>query len=279
MLSEAVHSLVDTTNEILLLYGIHRSARPPDATHPLGHGRELYFWSFVVALLIFALGAGVSFYEGIAHIIAPVPIENVSVTYIVLSLSAIFEGYSWSIALAEVRRRKGKLGYIEAARRSKDLTVYTVLLEDSAALTGIIIAFLGIAISQWTGLAVFDGMASIGIALVLAGTATFLATESKALLIGEPASPKLEEAVLQLAAQDPAIHRANGLITVHLGPSQIVAALSAEFRDAMTAPQIEQCVERIELEIKSQFPAITMLYVKPQTAERWNFLQDRLRTD
>ncbi|MGE0005402.1 MAG: cation diffusion facilitator family transporter [Parvibaculaceae bacterium] len=273
MLSEAVHSLVDTSNEVLLLYGIRRAAKPPDRTHPLGHGRELYFWSFIVAVLIFALGAGVSLYEGITHILAPEPIENFGVTYAVLALSALFEFYSWSIALKEVRRRKGRLGYLDAARRSKDLTTYTVLFEDSAALLGIGIAFLGIGLSQWLEIPALDGVASVGIALVLGMAATFLARESKGLLIGEPASRHVEEAILRLAGEDPAVHHPNGILTVHLAPDQIVASLSAEFHDSTTAPEIEACVERIEAAIKARHPDVTVLFVKPQSAARWRALQ------
>jgi cation diffusion facilitator family transporter len=269
MLSEAVHSLVDTANEGLLLYGIHRADKPPDRTHPLGHGRELYFWSFIVALLIFALGAGVSFYEGISHILAPEPIENFRITYAVLGLSALFEFYSWSIAIKEVRRRKGPLGYLDAARRSKDLTTYTVLFEDSAALIGIAIACLGIGLSQWLERPVFDGIASIGIAFILTAAATFLARESKGLLIGETASQRLEESLLQIASADAAIHHANGILTVHLAPDQIVAALSAEFDDNATAPEIEACIERVEARIKDQHPEVRVLFVKPQNAARW----------
>ena len=276
MLSEGVHSLVDTGNELLLLYGLHRSTRPPDREHPLGHGRELYFWSFIVALLVFALGAGVSFYEGVSHILRPEPISRVLVSYIVLGLSLLFEGSSWLVAFREFSRRKGRLGYIDAVRQSKDPTIFTVLFEDSAALLGLLIAFIGILAADRTGIPELDGVASIGIGLILAITAGFLARETKGLLIGEQASPKLEAAILTIAAADPAVQRANGVITVHLGPDQVVAALSAEFEDGMTAPQIEACVERIEARIKSEHSEITTLFVKPQTAQTWRGRQRRL---
>ncbi|MFZ5677112.1 MAG: cation diffusion facilitator family transporter [Pseudomonadota bacterium] len=276
MTSEAVHSLVDTSNEIVLLYGIRRASRPADRSHPLGYGRELYFWSFIVALLIFALGAGVSFYEGVIHIREPEPVQNVEITYAVLLLSALFEGYSWSVALKAVRQSKGSLGYLAAARKTKDLTIFTVLFEDTAALLGIAVALAGIALAQGLGMPVLDGIASIGIAVILAASAIFLARESKGLLIGEPAAQELRTAVLHLAAADPDIHRANGLITVHLAPRQIVAALSAEFRDAATAPQIEACVQRIETKIKSAYPEVSTLFVKPQTAATWAALHEQL---
>jgi cation diffusion facilitator family transporter len=269
MLSEGVHSLVDTGNGGLLLYGMHRAARPADRTHPLGHGRELYFWSFIVALLVFALGAGVSFYEGIVHIMAPEPVANVKVNYVVLGLSFLFEGSSWLVALKEFRREKGKQGWLQAVQSSKDPSVYTVLFEDSAALLGLIVAFAGILAAEQLEMPELDGAASIGIALILGATAIFLARESKGLLIGEPASPEVQKKVLAIAQQDPAVQRANGVLTVHMGPQEIVAGLSIEFEDHLTAPEIEACVERIEARLKKEMPEITRLFVKPQTTGTW----------
>ncbi|MEK0081543.1 cation diffusion facilitator family transporter [Benzoatithermus flavus] len=276
MLSEGVHSLVDTGNELLLLHGLKRAARPPDRTHPLGHGREIYFWCFIVALLVFALGAGVSFYEGVAHIRRPEPIENGTANYVVLGLSFLFEGGSWWTAFKELRATKGRLGYIAAVRQSKDPTTFTVLLEDSAALLGLGIALAGIATAQAFDAPVLDGTASLGIGLVLAATALFLARESKGLLIGEPARPELQAAVLRIAGEDPAVQRANGVITVHLGPDQIVAALSLEFEDRLTSPEIEACVTRIEERIRKAHPEITVLFVKPQIAGTWERRRRRI---
>jgi cation diffusion facilitator family transporter len=269
MLSEGVHSLVDTGNGGLLLYGMHRAARPADRTHPLGHGRELYFWSFIVALLVFALGAGVSLYEGIVHIMAPEPVANVKVNYIVLGLSFLFEGSSWMVALKEFRQQKGKQGWLQAVQSSKDPSVYTVLFEDSAALLGLIVAFAGILAAELLEMPELDGAASIGIGLILGATAIFLARESKGLLIGEPASLEVQEKVLAIAQQDPAVQRANGVLTVHMGPQEIVAGLSIEFEDHLTAPAIEACVERIEARLKQEMPEITRLFVKPQTTGTW----------
>ena len=267
MLSECVHSLVDTGNELLLLYGLRRSAKPPDPSHPLGHGRELYFWTFIVALLVFSLGAGVSFYQGLVHIRTPEPIEHATVNYVVLGLSLLFEGGSWWVALKAFRAEKGSLGYLEAVRHSKDPTTFTVLFEDSAALLGLIIALCGIAGAQAFHMPALDGAASLGIGLVLGVTALFLARESKGLLIGEAANSALQAALLQLAARDPAVERANGVVTVHLGPTQIVAALSLEFADDLRTPEIEACVARIEARIRGAHPQITTLFIKPQTSE------------
>lgn len=269
MLSEGVHSLVDTGNGALLLYGMHRAARPPDRTHPLGHGRELYFWSFIVALLVFALGAGVSFYEGVIHIMAPEPVVNAKVNYVVLGLSFLFEGSSWLVALKEFRQQKGKQGWLQAVQSSKDPSVYTVLFEDSAALLGLIVAFAGILSAQLLEMPELDGVGSIGIAVILGATAIFLARESKGLLLGEPASPEVQKKVLAIAQEDPAVQRANGILSVHIGPEEIVAGLSIEFEDHLTAPEIEACVERLEARLKKEMPQISRLFVKPQTAGTW----------
>ncbi|MDX8532050.1 cation diffusion facilitator family transporter [Mesorhizobium sp. VK25A] len=266
MLSEGVHSLVDTGNGTLLLYGMRRAEQPPDRTHPLGHGRELYFWSFIVALLVFALGAGVSFYEGVIHIMAPEPVVNAKVNYIVLGL---FEGSSWLVALKEFRQQKGRQGWFQAVRRSKDPSVYTVLFEDSAALLGLIVAFAGILSAELLEIPELDGVGSIGIAIILGATAVFLARESKGLLMGEPASPEVQRQVLAIAEEDPAVQRANGILSVHIGPEEIVAGLSIEFEDHLTAPEIEACVERLEARLQKEMPQISKLFVKPQATGTW----------
>lgn len=276
MLSEGVHSLVDTGNGLLLLYGIRRAARPPDAVHPFGHGRELYFWSLIVALLVFALGAGVSFYEGVLHILSPEPVTTPIVNYVVLGLSLLFEGGSWFVALKEFRRTKGRLGYFAAVRQSKDPSVYTVLFEDSAALLGLVVAFVGISAAQIFGIPELDGAASLGIAAILGATAIFLAREAKGLLMGEPALPDMQLAVRKIAEADPDVQRVNGVLTVHLGPEEIVAALSIEFEDRLTAPEIEACVERIEARLRSERPQFVALFVKPQTKRSWEAHRRRI---
>jgi cation diffusion facilitator family transporter len=272
-----VHSLVDTGNVVVLLYGMHRAARPPDLNHPLGHGRELYFWSFVVAVLIFAIGAGVSAYEGVTHILEPEVMDNITANYVVLALSAIFEGVSWTIALREFNREKGKLGYLEAIKKSKNPTTYTVLIEDSVALLGLLIAFVGIVSAQLFHDPRLDGVASIAIGLLLGAVAVFLARESKNLLIGEPALPEVRAAILRVAAADKAIRHVNGVITTQLGPDQVVAALSAEFADHLSADDIEQCVERIEAQLRAETPEVTTLFVKPQSHRIWDARADEIR--
>ena len=188
MLSEGIHSLVDTGNQVLLLYGLKRANKPPDELFPFGYGKEIYFWCFVVAILIFAVGAGVSLYEGVHHIRSPQPLHNVMVNYVVLALAMVFEGAAWYYAIRAFTRAKGKWGYLEAVQRSKDPSLFVVLFEDSAAMIGLIVAFLGIALTQLTGIEQFDGIASVIIGLILAGTAIWLAYETKGLLIGESAN-------------------------------------------------------------------------------------------
>ncbi|WP_137389567.1 cation diffusion facilitator family transporter [Rhodoligotrophos defluvii] len=266
MLSEGVHSLVDTGNEVLLLYGLRKAARPPDEDHPLGHGREVYFWSFIVALLVFALGAGVSFYEGISHLLHPEPVRNIAVNYVVLGLSAVFEGIAWTIALRHFRREKGRLGYIAAVRRSKDPTTFTVLFEDTAALLGLAIAFIAITAAHILAIPELDGAGSIGIGIVLAATAIFLARESKGLLMGEQALPSVRRRIVELAGADPDVVRVNDVLTVHLGPTDIVATLSIEFKDELTTPRLEACVRRIEQRICSELSEVSSVFVRPQSA-------------
>ncbi|HWP16326.1 MAG TPA: cation diffusion facilitator family transporter [Xanthobacteraceae bacterium] len=266
MLSEGVHSAVDTSNQLLLLYGIHRASLPADEDHPLGYGRELYFWSFIVALLIFALGAGVSFYEGIAHIQAPTHITNPLVNYLVLALSAVFEGSSFAIALREFNRTRGGLGYVEAVTVSKDPTSFLVLFEDSAALTGLGIAFAGTFAAEQLEMPVLDGVASIGIGAILAITAAFLARESKGLLIGEGARGRTQRSIREIAGQCGGVEQVNDLVTVHLAPEQVVAALSLEFRDPLTTPDIEKAVATIEKHIRERHPEVTSVFIKPQSS-------------
>ena len=269
MLSEGVHSLVDTTNEGLLLYGMARAGKAPDRSHPFGYGRELYFWAFIVALLVFALGAGVSFYEGVLHLLHPEPMQRPLVNYIVLLASMVFEGTSWLIALRDFRAHKGKLGYFQAFRRSKDPTTFTVLFEDSAALLGLVIALAGVGAAQWLAMPRLDGVASIAIGVVLAISSLLLARETKGLLIGESAHPQVRDAILRIAAADRDVRSANGVLTVQMGPDQVVAALSAEFRDGLDSNRIEACVDRIEAAIKQSHPVVSTLFVKPQTQQVW----------
>jgi cation diffusion facilitator family transporter len=267
MLSEAVHSFVDTGNEILLLYGMHRSTQQADPEHPLGHGRELYFWSFIVSLLVFALGAGVSIYAGVLHIRFPEPINNPQVSYLVLGIAFLIEGASWLVALKQFKVVKGKLGYFEAFRQSKDPASFMVLFEDSSALLGILIAGLGTFGATSLEMPIFDGVASILIGLLMTIIASLLARESKSLLIGETANFKLSDSILHIADSVSPNSKANGVMTVHLAPDQILVALSLEFADELHTPQIEDLVITTEAKIRSAHPEVVTLFVKPQTSK------------
>ncbi len=276
MLSEAIHSFVDTGNEVLLLYGMHRSRRKPDEFHPLGYGRELYFWSFIVALLIFAVGAGVSFYEGIVHLQNPEPMQRPVINYIVLGLSLLFEGGSWWVAVRSVRAEKGAQSYLRAIIDSKDPPKFMVLLEDSAALIGIMIALA----ATWASVTFheprFDGIGSLLIGLVLAAVAIFLAKESKDLLIGERADPAMQQGVISIAQGMDGVLRVNGLLTTQMAPTEVVAALSLEFEDGLTITQVERIVADMEATIRKQHPEITSLFVKPQTPQVYRAAIDRI---
>jgi cation diffusion facilitator family transporter len=266
MLSEAVHSLVDSGNELLLLYGMHRSHLQPDREHPLGYGRELYFWSFVVAIMVFAIGAGVSLLQGFRAVLDPEPIQHVTISYMVLGLAFLFEGSSLIVSLRAFRRVKGQGSYWSAIRESKDPPQFMTLLEDSAALCGILIALAGTIASVHLAEPRFDGLASIGIGLLLAAVAIVLARESKALLIGERADPSLRKAVFQLAESSPGVVCANGLVTVQLAPDQVVAALSLQFEANLATDRIETIVNDLEKRLRLAHPDILLLFVKPETA-------------
>ena len=271
MLSEALHSFVDSANELLLLYGMRVAQRRADRDHPEGYGRELYFWSFIVALLMFALGAGVSVWQGTRRLVAPEPIENPIVSEIVLVLAFLFEGWSWLVSWREFGKAKGRMGWYEAFRHSKDPPIFLVLFEDTAALLGIAIAMAGTLLSAHAGIERADGAASVLIGLVLAGTSTLLARESKSLLIGERADHALTRAMLAIAneACSRGRTRANGALTLHMAPDQIMVALSIEFADDLRAPEIEELVADIEHRIRKKHPEVVSVYIKPQNPQQF----------
>lgn len=269
MLSEAIHSVVDSLNEILLLYGLKKSQKPANYYHPFGYGRELYFWAFIVALLVFALGAVVSIYQGISHILQPEEMKYPLINYLVLGFAILCEGASWWVAVKNFKKMKGSMGYFEAFRRSKDPTTFTVLFEDSAALIGLIIALIGITAAQFFKMPTLDGVASVLIGVVLAVSAFLLARETKGLLLGETADPELRKNVLRIAQDDEAVYSANGVLTEQIGAHQVIASLSLEFKDGLISDEIENCVNRIEAQIKQIHPEIVALFIKPQSNEVW----------
>jgi cation diffusion facilitator family transporter len=264
MLSEAIHSLVDTGNQGLLLYGMKRAARPADKLHPFGYGIELYFWAFVVAILIFGVGAGVSFYEGIDKLQNPHPVTSPHINYIVLGLAMAFESVSWWVAFREFRKTKGEHGYFEAVRLSKDPTVFTVLFEDTAAMLGLIVAFIGILLSQLLDLPVMDGVASLVIGGILAVTAAYLAYECKGLLTGESAGRAVVSEIERIITGEPDVYRVNELLTMHFGPHDILLNVSLDFSDRLSSAEVEKNVSALELQIKTRFPDIKRIFIEAQ---------------
>jgi cation diffusion facilitator family transporter len=265
MLSEAIHSTVDTGNQVLLLFGLKRAAKPADSEHPFGHGLQLYFWVFVVAVLIFAVGAGLSFFHGIDKVRHPHAIENAYVSYIVLGLAMAFEGLVWIVAFREFRRTQGRFGWLASIRRSKDPVVFTVLLEDSAAMLGLVVAMAGVALAQMFDLPVLDGVASIIIGLILAATAAFLAYEAQSLLTGEAADPELRAAIRAIVASEPGVVSTNEMLTMHFGPREVLVTLSLEFADELSATAVEDAVSAIERRIRSAHPQVKRVFVEAQS--------------
>jgi cation diffusion facilitator family transporter len=264
MLSEGIHSLVDTGNQILLLIGLAKAKRAPDPQHPFGYGKEVYFWSFVVAILIFGVGAGVSIYEGIKHIQHPSPMTNVMINYIVLGLAFLFEGAAWLFAFKEFSKIKGKRSLLKAVRESKDPTTFVVLFEDTAAMLGIIVAFAGIGLSQMTGWYWLDGTASIIIGLILAGTAWFLAIETKDLLIGEAASEPTIDGIRRLASTTAGVEKVNEVLTLHMGPEYILVNISLDFADSNTIDQVEESVDRLTGAIRRDWPLVKKVFIEAE---------------
>ena len=264
MLTEGIHSLVDSSNQLLLIWGRRQSRKPPDKRHPFGYGRELYFWSFVVAILVFALGAGVSVYEGIIHILHPEEAVSPVIAYVVLLIAFLLEGGSTVAAFREFRAAKGSLGWIAAVRESKDPPTFIVLLENGAAMAGIAAAAIGLALSQYTGNPFFDGAASVLIGLILAVTAWVLAVESKALLIGEAAEPELVAGVREAASRRAGVVGIGHVLTVHSAPDQITVLMAADFEDAISAGAVEAIVAEIEAEVAERWPAVKRIYIRPE---------------
>ena len=263
MLTEGVHSVVDSTNQLLLMWGRRAAKRPPDKFHPFGYGRELYFWSFVVAVLVFSLGAGVSIYEGIIHIAHPEPAVSPVVAYIVLLVAFLLEGWSTFEAFRDFKKSKGQLGWFKAVRQSKDPPAFIVLLENGAAMAGIIAAAIGLLLAQFTGNPFYDGAASIVIGTILGLTAALLAYESKGLLIGEAADPVLVRKLRELADSQPGVVGVGHVLTVHSSPDQITVMMNVDFRDDMLAGDVERIVCRVEEQARERWPAVRRLFVRP----------------
>ena len=266
MFSEGIHSLVDTGNQGLLLFGIWRSKRPADEKHPFGYASEIYFWAFVVAIMIFAIGAGISLYEGIQKTLHPHPITDPTINYVVLGLAMAFEGVAWYIAFREFETTRGKRTIFEAVAESKDPTVFTVLFEDTAAMIGLFVAFVGIMGAQMLGIPELDGVASIVIGLILAGTAIVLARETMGLLIGEAAAPEIVDRIREIVEGNKSVVALNEIRTLHRGPNDVLLALSVDYKNNISAGKVENTNYAMELEIKEEFPVVKRLFIEVQSA-------------
>ncbi|HKP33456.1 MAG TPA: cation diffusion facilitator family transporter [Sphingomicrobium sp.] len=263
MLTEGVHSVVDSTNQLLLMWGRRAARRPPDKLHPFGYGRELYFWSFVVAVLVFSLGAGVSIYEGIIHIANPEEAVSPVIAYVVLLVAFLLEGWSTLEAFREFKKAKGPLSWFQAVRQSKDPPAFIVLLENGAAMAGIVAAAIGLMLSQLSGDPFYDGAASIVIGVILGLTAFLLAFESKGLLIGEAADPSLVQSLHDLACNQTGVVGVGDVLTVHSSPDQITVMMNVDFRDDLPAGDVERIVCQVEEDARERWPAVRRLFVRP----------------
>jgi cation diffusion facilitator family transporter len=265
MFSEAIHSTVDTGNQALLLYGLGRANQKADESHPFGYAQEVYFWAFMVAILIFSVGAGVALYEGVHKVRHPIPITDAYINYLVLGAAMIFEGFAWLIAFREFNTRRGRRSFLQAMQETKDPSVMTVLLEDTAAMIGLMVAFVGIFLGQVLGMPVLDGVASIVIGLILASAALLLAVETKSMLIGEAASPKLVERIERILVAQSGISRVNEILTLHLGPADVLVTLSLDFSDALGSRDVEATITLIESQIRRVHPEVTRVFIEAQS--------------
>jgi len=271
MLTEAIHSLVDTGNQGLLLFGLSRAARPPDQAHPFGHGMELYFWSFVVALLIFTMGGAVSIYEGVHKIQHPQVIQQAWVNFVVLGVAVLFEGSSFAIALREFNLVRRTSGLLLSIRRSKDPSIFAVLLEDGAALAGLVVALLGVGVAVFLHIPEADGVASVVIGVMLILVAAFLANETRSLLTGEAASPRVVSAVRTLLEGDPRVEAVAEVLTMHLGPQEILLGVTLDLRDDVSAGELEGFAIDLTQAIKQVDDRITRVFLRPRPLPQTGF--------
>ncbi|HEY6802880.1 MAG TPA: cation diffusion facilitator family transporter [Pyrinomonadaceae bacterium] len=260
MLSEGIHSLVDTGNGGLLLFGIHASQKPADLEHPFGHGKELYFWSLIVAIAIFAIGCATSIYEGVTHLIHPHEIGDPFWNYIVLAFAFIFEGTSWIFGWRAFRFAKGRRGIVEAIHKTKDPSIFMVFFEDSAALLGLLVAFVGVLFGRLFHTAYPDAVASIIIGLLLGVISFILAYESKGLLIGEGVDPETVTKLRAVVEADPGVAHVSRILTMHFGPHEVLLTLDLSFRNELSTVGVRTAVKRLREEVKKVSPDVTRIY-------------------
>ncbi|OKH26951.1 cation transporter [Nostoc calcicola FACHB-389] len=265
MISEGIHSVVDTGDQLLLLLGISRSQKPANDSHPFGYGQELYFWTFIVAILIFAIGGGMSIYEGITHLINPSPLEDPKWNYIVLGVAILLEGYSWTVALKEFLPTKRKQNFWQAIKNSKDPTVITILFEDTAAILGLFVALIGIFLGHLFNNVYFDGIASIIIGIILAVVAMVLARESKGLLVGESADPQTIANIRYLSKTEPGVKEVIRVLTMQLAPKEVLLNLEIQFSHNLTGEEIALTVESLEANIRQKHPEIKQIFIEAKS--------------
>ncbi len=268
MLAEAFHSTADTGNQFMLLFGMSRSKRPPDEDHPFGYGKEIYFWAFAVAVSIFFVGAALSIYKGIEKIIHPEAIESITLPLIVLCLSFVFEAYAFKIALKEARkvsRGSSVTALIKMAIRTKDPTIMIVLFEDGAAMVGLVVAITGILLSYYLHLPILDAVTSIVIGIILLFVAFFLARETKKLLIGESATKEDREKIMAAVTGVKGVEKCGSLMTMHLGPADILVNLDVEFTDMLSTDELEDTIDTIEIRIKKAVPTVKRIFIEAES--------------
>jgi cation diffusion facilitator family transporter len=265
MLSEGIHSMVDTGNGGLLLFGLRASRKPPDLEHPFGHGKELYFWSLIVALAIFAIGCATSIYEGVIHLITPHEIGDPFWNYVVLAFAFVFEGTSWLFGWRALRLAKGRRGIAEAIHKTKDPSTFMVFFEDSAALLGLVVAFIGILLGRLFHTTYADSIASIVIGLILGVVSFILAYESKGLLIGEGVDPEILAKLRAVVAADPDVAHVSRLLTMHFGPHEVLLTLELSFRNELSAVGVRAAVNRLRKNVKEAYPDVTRIYVSSES--------------
>jgi cation diffusion facilitator family transporter len=268
MLSEGIHSLVDTGNGSLLLYGIKKSKRKPDEKHPFGYGNEVFFWSFVVAILIFALGGGISLYEGIQHILHPVEITSYHWNYVVLLLALIFEGLALRVALRQFNKTKGDSGFFKALKDSKDSSLVAIVIEDTAACVGLIIAIVSLLLVQFTGILLFDGIGSVLIGLLLITVSGFFAVECKGLLIGEGLRRVNLTKVEAVLRSHDKVNTFSKPLSLFMGPEEVLINVDVNFRDGLSSDQIEQVIDELETSIKEAVPLVNRIYIEAESIEK-----------
>ncbi|EFK34912.1 Ferrous-iron efflux pump FieF [Chryseobacterium gleum] len=264
MISEGIHSTVDTANQLLILYGIKRSKKAPDQSHPFGYGKELYFWSFVVSILIFGLGGALSIYQGIAHIMEPEIMKDPFWNYIVLFLSLIFEGTSFIIAIKAFNQTRNGMGWWDAIVKSKDPSSFLVVFEDGAAVAGLIIVMILMWFSHSMQIPELDGLASVIVGLLLVFVSFILARESRSLLMGEGIASETRDKITRLAEKDAAVVKVKNILSTYQSPEEVILMLIIDLEEHLDTEEITEAIQRIRTDIKNEFKFVRFVIIQPE---------------